>query len=174
MQNYLEKMGVVHHHTTPLWPRANGKVEREDWSLLKAMRVSQVEGKHWQAELNKFSLAYQWTNHSTTGVGPAELFFKRKLTTKLPELKETDEEQQGKVVFQHVGDRDSEKKQLAEDYADRRYMYQAKDRSVGRGDAVLLEKRKKNKLSASYESKHYSYPSSQWPGHYAVPSGSGS
>ena len=59
MQNYLEKMGVVHLHTTPLWPRANGKVEREDWSLLKAMRVSQVEGKHWQAELNKFSLAYQ-------------------------------------------------------------------------------------------------------------------
>ena len=65
------------------------------------------------------------------------------------------------MVFQHVGDRDSEKKQLAEDYADRRYMYQAKDRSVGRGDAVLLEKRKKNKLSASYESKYYSYPSSQ-------------
>ena len=34
-------------------------------------------------------------------------------------------------------------------------MYQAKDSSVGRGDAVLLEKRKKNKFSASHESKPY-------------------
>lgn len=110
MENYLEKMSVAHHYTTPLWPRANGKVEHEEWSLLKMMRVSQAEGKHWQAEFNKFSLAYRWTNHSTTGVSPAELFFKRKLTTKLPEIKEADKEQQGKVVFQQVRDRDSEKK----------------------------------------------------------------
>lgn len=102
MENWLEKMGVVNHHTTPFWPRANGKVECEDWSLLKARQVSQAEGKHWQAELNKFSEAYQSTNHSTTGVSPVELLLKRKLTTRLPELKEADEEQQGKVVFQQV------------------------------------------------------------------------
>lgn len=59
MENYLEKMGVAHHHTIPLWPKANGQVECEDRSLLKAMRVSQAKGKHWQAELNKFSLAYR-------------------------------------------------------------------------------------------------------------------
>ena len=116
------------------------------------MWVSQAEGKHWQAELNKFSLAYRWTNHSTTGVSPAELIFKRKLTTKLPELKEADEEQQGKEVFQQVGDRDSENKQLSKDDAERRY--HVEDRSVGIRDAVLLEKRKENKLSA-YESKPY-------------------
>ena len=139
MENYLEKMVVVNHYTTPLWPRANGEVECEDQSLLKAMRVSQAKGKHWQAELSKFSQAYQSTNHSTTGVSPAELFFKRKLTTKLPQLKKADEEQQGKVVFQRVRDKDSEKKQLSKDDADRRY--QAKERSVGITDAVLLEKR---------------------------------
>ena len=103
MENCLEKMGVVSHHTTSFWPRANGKVDCEDRSLLKARQVSQAEGKHWQAELNKFSLAhYQSTNHSTTGVSPVELLLKRKLTTRLLELKEVDEEQQGKVVFQQV------------------------------------------------------------------------
>ena len=57
------------------------------------------------------------------------------------------------MVFQQVGDRDSEKKQLAKDDADRRY--HVEDRSVGIRDAVLLEKRKENKLSTPYESEPY-------------------
>ena len=39
MEKYLEEMGIVHHYNTPLWPRANGEVERQNRSLLKAMRV---------------------------------------------------------------------------------------------------------------------------------------
>jgi len=57
-EKYLEEMGIVHHCNTPLWPRANGEVERQNRSLLKAMQVSQAEGKDWQLELNKFLLAY--------------------------------------------------------------------------------------------------------------------
>lgn len=71
MEKYLEEIGIVHHCNTPLWPRANGGIERQNRWLLKAMRVSQAEGKDWQLELNKFLLAYQ----STTYVSPAELFF---------------------------------------------------------------------------------------------------
>ena len=61
MEKYLEEMGVVHHRNTPLWPRANGEVERKNRSLLKAMRVFQAEGKDWRSELNKFLLAYRST-----------------------------------------------------------------------------------------------------------------
>ena len=150
MENYLEEMGIVHHRNTPLWPRANSEVERENRSLLKAMRVFQAEGKNWRSELNKFLLAYRSTNHTTTGVSPAELFFKRKLTTKLPELTEL-EEKQNDVVLQQV--RDRKRKQQAKDYADTRY--HAKDRAIDVGDAVLLEKRRENKLSPSYESQPY-------------------
>lgn len=66
-------------HNTPLWPRANGEVERENRALLKAMGVFQAEGKNCQAEVNKFLPAYRSTNHSTTVVSPAELLFRRKL-----------------------------------------------------------------------------------------------
>ena len=45
MENYLEEMSIVHHRNTPLWPRANGEVERQNRSLLKAMRVDQADGK---------------------------------------------------------------------------------------------------------------------------------
>ena len=152
MEKYLEEMGIVHHCNTPLWPRANGEVERQNRSLLKAMRVSQAEGKDWRLELNKFLLAYRSTSHTTTGVSPAELFFKRKLTTKLPEFTGSGESQVD-VALQQVRDRDSEKKQQAKHYADTRY--HAKDRPIAVGDAVLLERKRENKLSPSYESQPY-------------------
>ena len=152
MTKYLEEMGIVHHHNTPSWPRTNGKVERQNRSLLKARRVFQADGKDWRLELNKFLLAYRSTSHTTTGVSPAELFFKRKLTTKQPEFTEGGEGQVG-VALQQVRDRDPEKKQQAKHYADTKY--HAKDRPIAVGDAVLLERRRENKLSPSYESQPY-------------------
>lgn len=147
MEKYLEEMGIVHHHNTPFWLRANGEVERQNRSLLKAMRVFQADGKDWRLELNKFPLAYRSTSHATTGVRPAELFFKKKLTTKQPEFTEGGEGQVG-VASQQVRDRDPEKKQQAKHYADTKY--HAKDRPIAVGDAVLLERRRENKLSSSY------------------------
>ena len=96
----------MHHYNTPLWPRANGEVERQNRSLLKAMRVFQAEGKDWRLELNKFLLAYRSTSHTTTGVSPAELFFKRRLTTKLPEFTQGGESQMD-LALQQLRDRDS-------------------------------------------------------------------
>ena len=154
MEKYLEEMGIVHHYNTPLWPRANGEVECQNRSLLKAMRVSQFKrkGKIGGWSSTSFSLAYRSTSHTTTGVSPAELFFKRKLTTKLPEFTEGRESQMG-VALQQVRDRDSEKKQQAKHYADTRY--HAKDRPIAVGDAVLLERKRENKLSPSYESQPF-------------------
>ena len=100
MEKYLEEMGIVHHYNTPLWPRSNGEVERQNRSLLKATRVSHAEGK----ELNKFLLAYRSTSHTTTGDSPAELFLIRKLTTKLPEFTEGGESQMDEAL-QQVRDR---------------------------------------------------------------------
>ena len=57
------------------------------------------------------------------------------------------------MVYQHARDRDAERKKLTKDYADRRN--HAKDRAVSVGDAVLLERRKENKLSPSYEAEPY-------------------
>ena len=114
------------------------------------MRVFHAEGKDWRLELNKFLLAYRSTSHTTMDVSPAELFLKRKLTTKLPEFTEGGESQMD-MALQQVRDRDSEKKQEAKLYADTGY--HAKDRPITVGDAVLLERKRENKLSSSYESQ---------------------
>ena len=80
----LKEMGVEHRYTTPLWPRANGEVERQNRSPLKSIRAAHAEGKDWREELNKFLLEYRSTPHSTTGRSAAELLFKQKLSTKMP------------------------------------------------------------------------------------------
>ena len=145
-KDYLENNGIQHRATTPLWPQANGEVERQNRSLLKAMRTAQAENKDWKKELNTFLLAYRTTPHSTTGCTPAKLLFGRELKTKLPELVNIQ-------TNQCARDRDSETKQRIKDYADQRRQAKASDIMVG--NFVLLEQNRINKLSHRFEDEPY-------------------
>ena len=60
-EKYLEDCGIEHRKTTPLWPQANGEVERQNRSLLKRMRIAQAEGKQWKEEVCKYLIAYRST-----------------------------------------------------------------------------------------------------------------
>ena len=84
----MNQNNIEHRHTTPLWPQANGETERQNRTLVKALKIARAEKKSrpMKRELNKFLLAYRSTPHQTTGTTPAELMFKRKIRTKLPEL----------------------------------------------------------------------------------------
>lgn len=152
IEDYLKEMGVEHRHTTPLWLRANGEVERQNRTLLKAIRAAHVEGKNWREELNKFLLAYRSTPHSTTGKSPAELLFTRVLNTKMPELSGLDDEE-ADISDQGARDRDTQKKQANKDYVDKKF--HAKERDAQEGDLVLLEQKRQNNLSSSYEKEPY-------------------
>ena len=152
MEKYLSEMGVKHKLTTPLWPRANGEVERRNRSFLKAMRAAHAEKKNWRSELNKYLLAYRSTAHNTTGKSPAELLYGRNISTKLPDIGELGEVDESASLRQ-TRDRDAEKKQVAADYAEKRR--QASEKELETGDLVLLEKKKENKLSPAYESEPY-------------------
>lgn len=144
-------MAIEHRYTTPLWPRANGEVERQNRSLLKSMRAAHAEGKNWREELNRFLLVY--IRHiQLQEKNPAELLFRRKLTTKMPELVNVEEEEV-EVSDQAVRDRDTQRKQFNKDYVDK--WFHARDRNVREGDNVLLEKKKENKLSPCYEKEPF-------------------
>ena len=60
-KKYLHDNGIEHRKSPPLWPQANGEVERQNRTLLKALKVAEVEGKKWRDELPKFLLAYRTT-----------------------------------------------------------------------------------------------------------------
>ena len=42
-ERYLEDCVVEHLKTTPIWPQANGEVERQNRSLLKRMRIARMK-----------------------------------------------------------------------------------------------------------------------------------
>ena len=78
-QGFLKEYGVFWMSTTPMWPAANGEVERQNRSLLKALKIAHLNGKDHKDELRKFLLSYRSTPHSTTGVSPSELMIGRKI-----------------------------------------------------------------------------------------------
>ena len=151
MEEFLDEMGIKHKKTIPLWPRANGEVERQNKSLLKSMRAAQAEGKPWRQELQKYLLAYRSTPHAKTGVSPAELLYGRKIRTKMPEFEGDDEEERSGTTDQQVRDQDSERKKRMAETANKR----AAESDVAEGDKVLLLKQKQNKLSAMYDPDPY-------------------
>ena len=86
-------------------------------------------------------MMYCSTPHSTTGVSPAELLFKRRIRTKLPHLKEFG-------IEDDVRDRDSQRKAKGKVYAE--CQRNACESEIREGDKVLLRQEKENKLSTQY------------------------
>ena len=80
---FVKEERIGHRRVTPLWPQANGEVERQNCSLLKRIKIAQIEKRNWKEELGSFPIMYR-TTHSTTEVSPAELLSRRKLRTRKP------------------------------------------------------------------------------------------
>ena len=78
---FANYMGFKHRKVTPLWPEANGEVERFMRTFGKVLRTT----KHWSQDMYiQFLRNYRATAHSTTGVAPATALFGRSIKTKLP------------------------------------------------------------------------------------------
>ena len=112
-KTFLSDHGIEHRTSPPLWPQANGHVERQNITHLKALKVAHVEGKEWRGEPNTFLLAYRSTPQVSTGVTPAFLMFGRELKTKFPELKRADN-----LLNEGARDNDWNHKLIHKAYAD--------------------------------------------------------
>lgn len=142
-KNFMEENGIEQRVTTPLWPQANGEIERQNRSIFKRLRIAQAKRRNLKSEVDRFLMMYRSTPHTTTGMSPAELLFGRSYRTKLPQLGESSSESE-------VKDRDAEKKEKGKIYADNKR--NAVESTTQAGDRVLLREEKKNKLSASFNS----------------------
>lgn len=146
-KTFLKDNGIKHRKTTPLWPQANGEIERQNRSLLKRMQIAQVEGKDWKEAVQTYLVAYRNTPHPSTGVCPSELLFGRTLRTKLPGLR------QAAKLDEEVRDRDQEKKIKMKEYSDR--TRKAEESNLMAGDKVLLKQPRANKWTTQFESQPY-------------------
>ena len=149
--SFCDYLGIQHLKGIPYWPQSNGEVERFNSTILKIVRIANVQGQDLKRELGNFLFQYRTTPHSTTGVAPSELLMGRKLRDKIPSLGENlltakpNESDWQRLVR----DRDAFRKQRYKEHADSKRGAATSDIKVG--DKVLLQAKKQNKLSCSFE-----------------------
>ncbi|XP_039438143.1 uncharacterized protein K02A2.6-like [Culex pipiens pallens] len=142
-KDYCVDSGIKLTHTTPYWPAANGEVERQNRSILKALKIGQLNGENLEKALQDYLYMYTVTPHAVTGVSPAELMFGRRFKDRFPHLS-------GEVVVpEEVQERDRIAKYQAKVYRD--IKVHAKPSDIQIGDHVLMKNQHRdNKLAPNF------------------------
>ena len=70
---YFLKHSIQYQKKAPLWPQANGEIERFMQPLTKIVRAAYIELKDWVAALHEFAFTYRVTPHSSANIPPADL-----------------------------------------------------------------------------------------------------
>ena len=136
MAQYAKRMGFKHHPATPKDPQSNGFTESFVKLLCKLIHTAIAEGKDPKRELHNYLLQYRATPHTTLGKSPAEVLFRRKIQTKLPQYHPTSHTKESKDMHTHHNN----KKLLQKAIFDKQHKAQPKPVYVG--DKVLLKQEK--------------------------------
>ena len=82
---YVKALNIKWNPSTPLWPQSNANVENFNKPLVKLLQTTQLEGRNWRQELQRFLLSYRTTPHATTKIA-CQLLYNRKIRRFLPEM----------------------------------------------------------------------------------------
>lgn len=72
-REFMSSTAVTHHLTTLKWQKANGKVERQNRSLMKRIKIAYAERRVYRREIDTYLVAYRNTLHSIMGKSPVEM-----------------------------------------------------------------------------------------------------
>ncbi|XP_057305369.1 uncharacterized protein K02A2.6-like [Hydractinia symbiolongicarpus] len=86
VKRYMEKRSIYHRRVTPLWPQANGEVERFMLPLTKIICTAHIENRSFAEEVLNFLMAYRIAPHSTTNIPPADLMYNYKIQCAIPDF----------------------------------------------------------------------------------------
>lgn len=147
MEDFCAEFGVTLRHTTPYWPQANGEVERQNRSILKILRIAELNKSDWKRDLEEYNYVYALTPHPGTGYSPAEILFGRKFRDWIPQLS-----QPGQSLDAEVRDNDKVYKFNSKVHYDA--AKGARESNLGIGDRVLMKNlNPTNKLTAAFHSE---------------------
>ena len=124
-------------------------------TLLKAIRIANIQTTDYKREVEKLSFEYRTTSQTTTGVSPAELMFGRKLRTKLPSIHELKERDDLPISNPVVSPDTRAPETDAQNKAYRDQKVGARELDIHPGERVLLRKQRQSKLKPTYEPSPY-------------------
>ena len=141
LADFAKRMGFKHRKITPMWPRANGLVERFMQTIEKSIRIAQASGHNWKEELQITLMNYRASPHQTTGKSPAELLLGRPMKTKLPSLGRTSDDKPTRMA-------DVANKTTYKTYSDKQN--KAKRTTLRVGDKVLVRQQRRTKYTLPF------------------------
>ena len=139
---FAKYLGFKHRKVSPLWPEANGEVER----FMKTFGKVLCTTANWKQEMYQFLCYYRATPHCTTGVAPATALFGRPIRVKLPNPIVVPSDESHDPVTKRR--RDAQQKVRIKGQAESRRA--VKDCDIQVGDTVLVRQPKREKLSTPY------------------------
>lgn len=138
---FLKSKGCKHRAVTPLWPEANGNVERFMKTIKRTIQTAVIENLNWEGELHQFLMNYRSTPHSTTEIPPYDALFKRRVRTTIPIIDTTPKENK-------IRDKDAKNKEKNKNYADKQR--HTRPHELQLHDKVLVKQKPTNKYSPPY------------------------
>ncbi|CAB4025955.1 hypothetical protein BOX15_Mlig023251g7 [Paramuricea clavata] len=140
--NLMAEYGIKHRKFTPLYPRANGEVERLKRNINKVVKTAIAEGRNWRFALDDWLLAYRNTSHSVTDQAPAVVMFGRNLNDELPAINPTSPKATDSAS---IRERDTRKKEKSKQYHDNNNKVAPSTLKVG--DTVAVRNENQSELS---------------------------
>ena len=83
-RRHLTKLGEMHDPLIPVWPKANGDVERVNQPVGKVIQAVLIEVRPRRQEIQRFVQQYRRTPHLVIKKAPSEFIFNRQVRGKLP------------------------------------------------------------------------------------------
>ena len=139
---FADYLGFKHPRVTPLWPEANGEVERFMKTFGKVLHTT----SNWKQQMYQFLRNYRATPHCTTGVAPTTALLGRPIRIKLPCPVAVPCESNLKPAL--MREHDAHQKLKTKTLAESRRPIKNSDIQVG--DTVLVKQPKTGKFSTPY------------------------
>ena len=141
MRRFARKEGFEVKHITQEWPRANGEVERFNKTMKEVVQKGVLERQTLPEAAHMFLRMYRATPHSTTEVSPFEAMYNRKMNVGLP-VDDTESQVIDRKLVEEKQRKMSERQR-------------GKEHQLRQGDTVLVQQKKRNKLTPRYDPEPY-------------------
>ncbi|XP_023314536.1 uncharacterized protein K02A2.6-like [Trichogramma pretiosum] len=143
---FCKQCGIVHLTSIPYWAQMNGEVERQNRSVLKRLKISQIERKDRKLDLLDYLMMHNSTPNTTTGKTPSELFYRRIFRDKIPNITDLEKNM---IIDEEMRDKDKEQKEKGKMYGDRKRHATECDLQVGE-QVYVTNMFKTNKLTSNF------------------------
>lgn len=153
-QTWCSHQGIKLVHSTPLWPRQNGMVERFMLNLTRVITIAKRNNEEYKTAVSLLIYNYNRRPHSTTGEIPMKVMLGREIFDQLPitrtALQEgpSDDEDLDKMRIC-----DATNKLKGKTYSDHRN--NAKESTVKLGDRVVVKNYSKSKLTTNFNPREF-------------------